>query len=155
MRFLAALLFACVAHAQTVPASAPTLNNWCGAGAGYSSDGSPKTTGWISCGILANASQKIYSQWAYDIIPQKHGVPLASARTGAGTILRQVGNLYIVGLGTLGVAQTGSAVTSAFSGGGLAIYKFPNNWTVEAGARIVKAGSASPAVYEVGFGRAW
>lgn len=107
----------------------------------------------MSMAILANATQKLYSFSTYDIIPQHNAVPLTSVRTGAATILRQVGNFYVLGMGTLGVAQSGTSVTSAFAGGGLAVYRWSSGLTFEVGARLVKAGSASPAVYEFGFGR--
>ena len=103
--------------------------------------------------ILANATQKLYSFSTYDIIPQHNSVPLTSVRTGAATILRQIGHVYVLGMGTVGVAQSGTSVTSAFAGGGLVVYRWSSGLTFEVGARLVKAGSASPAVYEVGFGR--
>lgn len=135
--------------AQTLP------NYWLGAGLGYNSKGSPKTTEWASFAALVNQTGQIYSYSSYDASFGKGRVLTTSTRTGVATVLKQYGRLYILGFGQAGTAQTNGAFTSSFSGGGMAFYRRKNDFTFEFGARIEKNGSISSPRYEFGAGKVW
>lgn len=151
---LALFLLALPLMAQT--AIKCPVSNWVGLGAGYNPSASPKATGWISEATCISQSQGIYSYSTYEAIPQRNAVPLVSARTGVATVLRQFGpSVYLLALATAGMAQTGTATTGAFSGGGMLMYRHPSGFTFEAGARILSAGGNQQAVYEVGVGHSW
>ena len=137
--------------AQTLPST------WAGGGAAYSPGGSPKVAGWASIATLVAKTQQVYSFTSVDITPLAgHFSPTQmSLRTGVATPLRTFGPLTILGLADAGLASTGTATSGAYSGGGIAVWRLANNWTVEAGARLVKSGSATIVVWEVGPGRVW
>jgi hypothetical protein len=152
-----------IAIAQTVP-----LPNWAGMGAAYGPSGSPKTGGWAALALPVSQSQSLYSYSLYSAVPVKGTVPTISTTTGLATVLRTYkvsdrGLIYVLGLVTAGVATTSTATgvgvfsaatVGAFSGGGLAIWKFPNGITLEAGATADKAGPTS-ASYKLGLGKTW
>jgi len=156
---IAALVFfiSTAARAQgtgtRAPANLPA--HWIGAGGGYSSAASPRATGWVSLAILVSQPSQIYSYSSYDLVPVKGHVPMVSARTGAATVLRRLGNLYVLGMATAGAAQTSTATTGAFSGGGIGVYRFRSGFTLELAGRVIKAGSTNAAVYEFGGGWSW
>lgn len=142
------------AIAQTGAYPPPLPSNWVGAGAGYNPSGSPIATGWMSVAVLLNQSSKVYSYSSYDAIPQKNAVPVMSARTGFATVLRNFGpQLFLLGFGTAGIAQSATAVQGSFSGGGMLVYQFKNGWTGEGGMRI--ASGTADKIIEFGFGRSF
>lgn len=126
-------------------------NNWFGAGGGYNPSGSPKGTGWASFAVLANRTSQVYSYSTYDIIPQKGKIPTTSVRTGAATVLREFGPVYILGFMTVGATVSSTSTTGSLSGGGLVLYQSKKGWTVELGVRAVTG--AVNRVFEGGFGR--
>lgn len=152
--FLGFLLAVFTGAAQTNVAP-PLPNHWIGLGIGYNASGSPHTTGLISLALCINQTNQIYSYSTYEALPSKKGVPTLSTRTGLATVLRQFGPVYLLGLGTVGVAQTGTAVTSSFSGGGILMQRFHTDYTLGFGARFAKAGNFSQPIYEILFGRTW
>jgi hypothetical protein len=154
MRFAIILLAALPLLGQT-PIKCP-VDSWVGIGAGYNPTGSPKATGWASYAKCSIQSQGIYAYYTEDAIPVKGKVPTLSNRAGAGIVMRSFGpNIFLVALATAGVAQTSTATTGAFSGGGLLFLRFHTDWTVQAGARIVSAGGVNSPIYELGLGRSF
>ena len=150
MKILAMLVLACgLAGAQSVPASA-LPQNWAGAGASFTN---PGFSGWISMAKLISASNGLYSYSSYDAIAKPGALPTLAARSGLASKVFSYGNFFVLGFGTAGVAQTSSAITGSFSGGGMAFYKLKSGLTIELGARVVN-GTASR-VYEFGLGKAW
>ena len=147
--FIAIAALGAGACAQTLPA------DWVGAGAGYNPGGSPKATAWASLAILVSESSQVYSYSTYDVVPQRGAVPVTSARTGAATLLRAFGrSVYLLGFATIGASTSGTATAGSVSGGGILVYRFKPDWTVECVVRAVN-GSATNKVVEFGFGRAF
>jgi hypothetical protein len=143
------------------PTSAPVLPSlWMGAGAAFNSAATPQVNGWFSYAQLLSQKQQIYSFSTHDITPLRVAGKLTiqdSTRTGFAIVVRQFGPLTTLGLCDAGIAATGTAsgtsVSSAFSGGALAVYQIgKTDWTLEAGYRLLKT-TSSQNVYEFGFGR--
>jgi hypothetical protein len=137
----------------------PALPNWIGLGGGYSSADSPHMGGWAAMALPVSQSQSVYSYTVYEAIPVRGRVPTISTTTGMATILRTLtvnrGTLYVLGLVTAGTAVTATAVTGAFSGGGLGVFKFRNGFTIEAGATAEKAGTGTRPSFKLGGGWTW
>ena len=145
------LLGVCFAQAPTPP------SNWIGAGAAYTAGGQPPIAGWASYAVLVSGKAGLYSFSSYDLTVTKTK-PYAvqtSARTGMALVIRTIGPLTILGLGDAGMAQAPTALTSAFSGGGIGVYRIGKTaWTIELAVRRLKTpinGSAN--AYEFGTGR--
>ena len=80
-------------------------------------------------------------------------MPAISTRTGFATPVRSFGaNLFLIALATAGVAQSSTATTGAFSGGGLLMVRFKTDWTFQIGARIVSAGGVNRPTMRAGLG---
>lgn len=132
------------------------VDNWVGLNAEYNPAGSPKAAGSASYAKCAVSSQGLYSYSTYEATPVKGRVPALSTRTGAAIVMRSFGpNIFLVALATAGMAQTSTATTGAFSGGGLLFLRFHTDWTFQLGARIVSAGGVNSPIYEGGFGKSF
>ena len=164
--FVSLFVLGGLAHGQTTtpcacgaptPVSSYLPTQWIGIGSGYNPAGSPKFNGWASYATLVSPTQQAYSYSSYDVVRSGKTVT-ASARTGVALVVRQYTykklHLFLLGLGTAGVATTNNAITGSFTGGGLGVVKFGQaSYTFEAGARVQKSGSVDVKVYEIGFGR--
>jgi hypothetical protein len=147
-----AVLFSVSMFAQAPVANAALPGNWVGTGATYSSAAHPRIGAWVSLAILANRQTGIYSYSSYDILPRAGKVPTTAARTGVALLLRQVGPVYVLGLGTAGASTSATATTGSFSGGGAAVYRFKTSWSVLLEAQVV---NQTGKTVRLGFGREW
>jgi hypothetical protein len=138
--------------AQSLP------NNWAGAGIAYNQFSTPQIAGWASYLHLISVPQAMYAGFSYDVTSATaHPFKIqTSTRLRVAMVVRQYQRLAIIGLGDAGMAVAGSNLGGAFSGGGAAIYKLNDGYTVMLGARILKTSlGQSQAIYEIGFGKAW
>jgi hypothetical protein len=135
-------------------------SNWVGSGAAFNQAASPQINGWASYATLLSKPQLLYSFSSYDVTPIRLSGKLTiqtSARTGFAMVIRQLGPITLLGLldGGMAAAGTGAGQTvgSAFSGGGIAVWKLgKTNWTVAAAYRRLQT-TAPQDVFEIGFGR--
>ena len=150
LAFVAIALLAIPANAQTT--------NWIGAGAGYNSAASPSVNGWASYATLLSKTQLLYSFSSYDVVPLKVNGKYTiqtSTRTGFALVVRNIGPITVLGLGDAGIAASSVKTGSAFSGGGIAVWRLGKTlWTLEAAVRRLQT-SLPQSVYEIGFGRGW
>jgi hypothetical protein len=163
MKRLSILILACVmcAFGQTPAATGappePLAQNWIGAGMAWNQSATPQLNGWASYATLLSRSGQVYSFSTYDVTPiqvaGKYTVQ-TSTRTGLAVIVRTLGPITILGMADAGVSATSLTTGSAFSGGGIGVYKLgKTEWTIEAGARLLKTNGGQQTMYEFGFGR--
>lgn len=146
--------------ASCVCAQPAKLPNWAGVGSEYSSSTAPHFTGWAAIALPIVSSEQLYSYSMYQTIPSTGKVPTVSTTTGLATILRTFpipkrGAIYLMGLATAGAANTGTATTGAFAGGGMLVWRKPSGLTFEIGALQTKAGSTAKPLVLGGIGWAW
>ncbi len=141
-----------------VPAS-PFPQAWAGAGGAWNSTARPQVTGWVSYAVLLSEKGQVYSYTSQDLIPLRvnHLLTIqSSTRTGLATVFKQLGPITILAYGDAGIASIGTVTGGAFAGGGIAVIRLgKTNWTIEAGARLLKSsvGGEQP-IYTIGWGRA-
>lgn len=140
----------------SAPAAMTLPGSWVGAGAGYSSSNSPKFNAWGSYAKLISAAQMAYSYSSYDVIKTNKGIT-TSTRSGVAMVLKTYTfknlHMFVLGLGTAGVATVSNTITGSFAGGGLGVIKFgKTNYTFEVGLREQKS-VVTVRVFEMGFGR--
>ena len=150
----AAWLLATLPLAAQMTAPAPLPQNWIGAGGGYSQM-APHATVWLSYAHLASDAQQIYLWGTYDFLLMRGKVPTYLFEPGVSKVLLRAGRFYVLGIATAGVAQSGTATTAAFSGEGMAVYRFKNGATIEFIARQLKAGGMTGPGYKFGGGWTW
>jgi len=139
--------------------AAAELPSWAGAGFEYQS-ASPHWSGWGAMAVPVSQTAQVYSFSLQQAIPIKGKVPTLSTTTGLAPIVRSFptkahGTLYVVGIGTAGVATTITSVTGAFAGGGGGLFKFPSGFTLEVFAIQNKAGGNAKPNVLAGGGWMW
>jgi hypothetical protein len=146
---------ACALGQTPAPATLP--QNWIGAGMAFNQSASPQINGWASYATLLSRSGQVYSFSTYDVTPIKVAgkyTVQTSTRTGFALVVRTLGPITILGMADAGVAASSLTTGSAFSGGGIGVWKLgKTQWTIEAGARLLKTTSGQQTMYEGGWGR--
>jgi hypothetical protein len=128
--------------AQSLP------QNWVGMFAGYSGKGD----GSVCAAVLVSQSAQAYSYSCYHAVVQRNSVPATTLQTGAALLLRSFGPLSLYGLGTGGTATNGTAVTAAFSGGGLLMWSLKSGLTFQLGMQMDRINNVSTPDYQIGVG---
>jgi hypothetical protein len=137
------------APAPVAPSTTAALpQNWLGIFAGYAE----KVDGTLCGAILVSQSAQAYSYSCYHAVPQHNAVPITTLQTGVALLLRSFGPVSLYALGTGGTATSSTAITAAFSGGGLLVWNLPKNLTLQLGFQMDKAGSATVPDYMIGIG---
>lgn len=104
--------------------------------------------------LVTQSGGGVYLYYSAYAIPVKNKLPVLNNGAGVATPFKQFkfGNetITILGLGTVGVGQSSTSVTSAFSGGGCADISIGKSaWAIDSCVRFVKSGSVSTKIFDL------
>ncbi len=138
----------------TTPAvKAAPLPDWYGGGAGFG----PHWSTWASLAHPVSQSQAAFSYTVYESVLKRGTVPTVTTTTGLGTIVRSYvlprGTFYIFAIATVGASTTSTATTGAFTGEGMALWKWKNGYTAEFIASEETAGGVVTRTFKLGWGK--
>ncbi len=144
-----------LAAAQTEPATTQLPDQFVAAGLAFNQYAAPNLNGWSSFAKAVKKDAGLYSFTTYELSSART-TPFTlqtSVRTGLALALRSVGPVVIFGFGDAGMAASGTTLSGAFSGGGMAALPLGKGWVLVVPVRVVKSAvGGQQVIFELGAG---